>query len=257
MTTLEYDGSFAGLLTAIFEAYERALASVRIAKQGSVQTDIFSQTIAVLTDEAKAKRVWAGLEKKLSPEGLERIFSCYLSELQEAEGWILELVRYVFTNTQNVEEDFGNAAVLWLAQTARKVWREKHRMEAFVRFQKLQDGLFYAAVEPDYNVLPLISRHFKSRYADQDWLIYDLKRRYGIHYEKKAGTVREVQLEWTENLDPKAVSTEILDEREILFQTLWKDYFKHTGIPARQNLKLHLRHVPLRYWKHLTEKRVG
>ena len=49
-------------------------------------------------------------------------------------------------------------------------------MEAFVRFQCTKDQLYYAIIQPDYNVLPLISKHFEKRYADQRWLIYDIRR---------------------------------------------------------------------------------
>ena len=58
-------------------------------------------------------------------------------------------------------------------------------MEAFVRFQLTKDGLYYCIIQPDYNVLPLISNHFEKRYADQRWLIYDSRRKYGIYYDLK------------------------------------------------------------------------
>ena len=32
------------------------------------------------------------------------------------------------------------------------------------------------------------------------------------------------------------------------------EYFKSTNIKSRKNMKLHLQHVPKRYWKYLTEK---
>lgn len=255
MTTLHYDGSFGGLLTAIFEVYERKLREVRVVKSGTATPDVFGHSQEVFTDEGKAKRVWAGLGKKLSPAATERIFSTYLCELPGAENYLLSYARYVFDSKENVEEDYGHAAVLWVTQTARKVWREKHRMEAFVRFQELKDGLFYGLVEPDHNVLPLIAPHFKSRYADQDWLIYDGRRKYGIHYQKCTGAVQEVFFSEEETPTSNHVAAASLNDREELFQHLWRDYFKHTGIPARVNPKLHMKHIPLRYWKHLTEKK--
>ena len=45
-----------------------------------------------------------------------------------------------------------------------------------------------------------------------------------------------------------------LDAQEALYDQLWKDYFKSTNIVERRNIKLHLQHVPKRYWKYLTEK---
>ena len=56
-------------------------------------------------------------------------------------------------------------------------------MEAFVRFKKTTDGLFLSLVRPDFNVLPLIQPHFKRRYQDQRWLIYDEQRKYGLYYD--------------------------------------------------------------------------
>ena len=142
--------------------------------------------------------------------------------------------------------------MLAVAQTARKVEREKHRMEAFIRFQQTADGMYYCGIDPDFNVLPLIMQHFKNRYADQQWIIYDLKRHYGLYYDLHK--VEEI------HMDEAAIKTaykpagHLLSEQESLYATLWKDYFNSTNIKSRKNTKLHVRHVPKRYWKYLTEK---
>ncbi|HCV81945.1 MAG TPA: DNA metabolism protein, partial [Zunongwangia profunda] len=49
---------------------------------------------------------------------------------------------------------------------------------------------------------------------------------------------------------------DVLHENEISFQKLWKSYFESTNIKSRKNTKLHLQHVPKRYWKYLTEKTI-
>lgn len=246
-----YDNTFEGLLTAIFEVYEYKQKDVKIIPKLIYQPDILAQTKEVFTDETKAQRVWKGLQKKLSKEALENFYKCYLSELSEREEIMLNFARRVFSTDENIEQDFGNDAVLKVAQIGRKLFREKHRFEAFVRFQKTADGIFYASVEPDFNVLPLIATHFTRRYADQEWIIYDLKRKYGLWYNKQ--TVQQIEIDFsTQVSDNKAV--EMYDEKEELYQLLWKDYFRSTNIPARKNMKLHLQHVPVRYWKYLTEK---
>jgi probable DNA metabolism protein len=43
-------------------------------------------------------------------------------------------------------------------------------------------------------------------------------------------------------------------EDESAYQYLWKNYFTSVNIVSRKNTKLHLRHIPKRYWKYLTEK---
>ncbi|RYZ23730.1 MAG: DUF4130 domain-containing protein, partial [Chitinophagaceae bacterium] len=44
------------------------------------------------------------------------------------------------------------------------------------------------------------------------------------------------------------------DEAESIYQELWKQYFKSVNIAARKNTKLHIQHMPKRYWKYLPEK---
>ena len=137
---------------------------------------------------------------------------------------------------------------------SQKVHREKHRMEAFIRFKKSADGMFFAIIHPDYNVIPLLANHFKNRYADQPWIIYDKKRKYGIHYD--LNSVREISIQQIDSKTALTKSDEILiDEKENLYQQLWKDYFKSTNITERKNTKLHVQHVPKRYWRYLTEKK--
>ena len=252
MTHLIYDATFEGLLTAIFEAYERKIDHARILKAGTELKDIFADSLTIISDPAKASRVWKGLKSKLSPPTTHNFYSCFLSELPLMEDTMLTFARHVFLSVQNIEKDFGHEATLTIAKTGRMVHREKHRMEAFVRFQRWADDTYFAMVAPDYNVLPLIVTHFKNRYGDQRWIIYDQKRLYGIHYDPATTRVNEIEFNFTENV--MSPSSKLLHPQEELYQVLWKDYFKHVDIASRKNLKLHIRHVPLRYWKHLTEK---
>ncbi|WP_370449257.1 DUF4130 domain-containing protein [Aquimarina sp. AD1] len=41
---------------------------------------------------------------------------------------------------------------------------------------------------------------------------------------------------------------------ELEFQQLWKTYFDNVNIKSRKNSKLHIQHLPKRYWKYLIEK---
>lgn len=255
MTQFIYDGSYTGLFTAVFEVYERKCKDASVIKQQNLEALVFDENMEVYTDRAKAERVLKALRKKVSPECYANIYSCYLSEQKGIENTILQFVQYVFANKQNIEDNYGHAAVLDIAQTARKVGREKHRFEAFIRFENIGNTMFYAPIDPDYNVLPLIVPHFKRRYAGQDWIIYDTKRKYGVHYDQQSEQVNEAVIDFTidrTDLAPTGIS---FDPDEALYQDLWKNYFKSTNIPVRRNMKLHLKHVPKRYWKYLVEKK--
>jgi probable DNA metabolism protein len=70
--------------------------------------------------------------------------------------------QYVFAWSHNVEGDLSNSVVWEVRQAAKMVQRESHRMKAFIWFKLTKDRLYYAIIEPDCNVLPLIANHLKS-----------------------------------------------------------------------------------------------
>ena len=251
MTHLIYDGSFEGLLTAIFEVYEYKLSQANIITRDNFQPAIFDTKQEIFTNDEKADRVWQGLQKKLSANAGRQFFKTFLSEEKDVGNQLLAYAQHAFSQSRSIEGDYGNAAVLYVSQTAKKVDREKHRMEAFVRFQLLKDNIFYASIQPDYNVLPLIQKHFKTRYADQQWIIYDAARKYGLHYDLH--DVHMVEFNFKEGMSALHTA-EALDDRESLYQLLWKQYFTSVNIKERKNTRLHIQHMPRRYWKFLPEK---
>ncbi len=251
--TYVFDGSFYGLLSAVFESYERKHKRVKLLGKEVYEPGFFSENLEVATDTAKAIRVWNGLKQKISPTHQKHFYSAFLSEQGAIFQHLFDYAHYIFDHPKGYDNNYGHEAVLAIAQMSQKVHREKHRMEAFIRFKKGNNGLFFALINPDYNVIPLITRHFKNRYADQAWIIYDEKRKYGIHYDLQ--NVHEVQIDFRQAQAIVPAADDIsLDEKEELYTLLWKDYFKSTNIEARRNMKLHIQHVPKRYWRYLTEK---
>jgi probable DNA metabolism protein len=248
-----YDGSFEGLLTVIFEAYERRIWPRSIQEIAHRQDEFFADTLLVATDRAKANRVWRGLGKKLSEGARTGLYHAFLSERPGIELLVAEYARLAFSLEENVEEYFTENCVLEINQIRQRVWREKHRMEAFVRFRKTADGTYFSLIDPDFNVLPLITRHFEDRYADQPWVIYDSRRRYGIYYDLE--TTHEITFAGSMiSGRSNRLPAEILDSQEKQYEELWQVFFDSVNIPERKNIKLHLRHLPKRYWKYLNEK---
>lgn len=252
MTQIIYDGTYEGWLTAVFEIYEFKFQDIVFAKKEASTTLLFSTSHVVITNVEKANRVLTGLKQRLSAEGYEGIYKAFLSDLNQIEEIMFRFVQYVFSSSKNVEEDFGNSVVLDLKKATRLTRKEAHRMEAFVRFKLTKDQLYYAIIEPDCDVLPLIENHFKKRYADQRWLIYDAKRKYGIYYDLE--NVAFVELQFNSKSNSAKNLTEICDEQEEFFQSLWRKYFSSVNIESRKNMKLHVQHMPKRYWKHMIEK---
>lgn len=249
---LIYDATFDGFLSAVFYVFEHKLDIVTIENEFVVQNGLFSEDIIILTEVDKANRVWTGLKSKLSPKGSYQLYYAFLSEQSGVENVLLDYMRYAFSKSLKVDKDYSHPSVLKIAQIAKMVGREKHRMEAFVRFRRTKDDIYFASIEPDFNVLPLISKHFRKRYADQKWMIYDIKRHYGLCYDLE--TVELIHMDFPKLFDFTKTDSKFFAAQEFEFQRLWKDYFKSTNIESRINMKLHIRHVPKRYWKYLSEK---
>ncbi|MDH6342170.1 putative DNA metabolism protein [Parabacteroides sp. PFB2-12] len=249
-----YDNSLEGLLTAVFDAYSRKTFPDILQGEEEALPLFYDELYRVITDTAKADRVWKALEKKLSKVALSEITVSWLSELPEVGPLIFRYIRKNIDAPQSVEMNFGDPDVLALSKIWKKVGQEKSRLVQFLRFQKAADGTYFAAMEPLYNVLPLAIPFLKDRYADQRWLVYDLKREYGYYYDLQE--VIEVRFEKKEeHLLSGFLSEEMMDKDEKLFQQMWKQYHTSIAIQERKNPKLQRSFMPVRFWKYLTEKR--
>lgn len=254
MKTLIYDGSFNGFLTTVYKAFDEKIEVADIQKNAVAQRGLFSDTETVFTQMDKAKRVWSGIQKK-GNASIKNIYFAFLSESKGIEFLLYRYILKLFSRTEMLHLNFTDNTVLKISQLAKSVGREKHRMEAFVRFQLTKDEIYFANIEPDFDVLPLISKHFRSRYADQQWIIYDVKRKYGIYYNLES--VEIISLDLKDIYTNSVRKSDVFSGEEYNYQDLWNNYFKSTNIKSRINMKLHTQHVPKRYWKYLSEKKAG
>ena len=255
MNLFIYDKTFEGLLTAVFDAYFRKTFPDALLSEEEPLPLFYDEVLTVVTDEEKAGRVWRGLQKKLSASALSCITQSWLSELPEVGMILFRYICKAIDAPTSIEVNFGDPDVLELAKIWKRVDWERLRLLQFVRFQKAADGTFFAAYEPQYNALPLVIEHFKDRFADQKWLIYDMKRRYGYYYDLQE--VVEVTFDGEQpesHLITGMLNESLMDKDEKLFQQLWKTYFHSIAIKERMNPRKHKQDMPVRYWKYLTEK---
>lgn len=250
--TFLYDGTFNGLLSVIFESYRIRVKPVRIMPEAEWRGSLFEAPLIVTTRADWAKRVSTGINKKTGGKGAKMLYRCLLSERENVEMLIYDFVRKGMQSKANWLENYRDETVLQLQKIDKKMGREIHRMHAFVRFQQTRDDIYYAVIEPDFDVLPLIIDHFEKRYPAQTWLIYDSRRHYGMYYDQQQ--TEAVTFAEQDHLQLRQISAAILEEGETTYQDAWKTYFTSTNIPERKNMKLHLQHVPRRYWKYLVEK---
>ena len=260
MTVYVFDGTMDGLLTAVFDTFALHEQPEMLLTVGDALPLFCDHVYHVTADEEKARRVWVGLEKRLSREALKLISVSWLSELKELNTPLFLYICKVFrqpVGAPSIERDFADSDVLAVTNIARKVLHEQLRMKQFIRFQKAKDGTYLGVVSPDHNVLPIVIDHFQDRFNDQPWLIYDAKRHNGYYYDGHAAPIRitfadEASVPF--DLSDGRLDADILSSDDQLLQDLWRTYFKAICIKERMNPRKQLHDMPRRYWKYMTEK---
>lgn len=239
-----YDGTFDGMLTAIYEAYYRRERPDKITLEDNPQENFIVHKVCIHTDSEKAQKVYNSIQTKISSQALKNVFYAFLSEINDSETAIYQYLKLGWTIGKDVDMNLSNDAVLKVHNLYQKVARERHAMLGLIRFNRLENDIYYSQIEPQYNIVGLAAPHFASRLSDENWVIHDLKRGIAVMYNKKEWIIKDIDI--IEELK--------FEKDEEMYQQLWKIYFKTIAIKNRINPRLQKRNMPVRYWKHLTEK---
>lgn len=248
MKKLIFDGSFDGFLTTIFVIYENKWrAGIDIVSQADYMPSFFDDEVFVTTDTSKSDRVWTKI-KTLFGDDSRLILWAFLSEMPHIYSDLYQIIcQKIDKPTVNIINHYTQSSVFELHRAVKMVGRERHRMQAFVRFEHTIQDVYVASIYPDFNVLPLIVKFFAKRFADQSWLIFDIKRGFGVHYDKVTKRLSDV-------VQIDDFNKTYHSKHESHYQKLWQTYFKSVTIAERKNIKHHIQQMPKRYWRYLTEK---
>ena len=124
MTVYVFDGTMDGLLTAVFDAFALKEQPEQLLAEGDALPLFCDHTYHVTSDEEKARRVWTGLEKKLTREALRLISVSWLSELRELNTPLFQYICKVFRQG-DISRNFADPDVLTVTNIARRVLHEQ------------------------------------------------------------------------------------------------------------------------------------
>lgn len=241
-----YDGSYQGLLTALYQSFKQKEVPVKIVADFDFKNDLFYQQEEIPTDQKKADFFSQQIKEHISSQVLNNIFHAYLSEADKMELYIF---RYLFTGFkvgEKVDQFLTKDYVRQVQSLAHKVRHENHRLKGLIRLQEAAGGKYYAAVEPDYKTLILLAPHFKSRFSTMDWIIHDKKREKAVIFSASDQNWLLIDLE--KEFEPK------ISAKEEQVQNLWRAFFSAVSIKNRKNRKVQQQFMPKKYWKHLIER---
>ena len=114
MNIFVFDNTFEGLLTSVFEAYSRRVFPDALFPEGEPLPLFHDEVFTVITEEEKAKRVWRGLQKKLSSGALSCLAQCWLAEEQETPMLLFRYIRKAIDAPRSIETNFADPDVLIL-----------------------------------------------------------------------------------------------------------------------------------------------
>lgn len=249
-----YDGSFQGFLCVVFQAFQSQRWPISINAKHLQSPTLFTEDHYIETTDNQAERVWQGLIRKTSARNAQLMHVSFLSELPGTEMLLWRYLHKIFTKSEpNYYQNMLDEDVYQVWQTARKVHKEAHLFLGFVRFQQATDDLLFAPIEPDHNILHLLAPHFKKRFAQQSWVIYDMRRRYGIYHDQQS--LAEVHIDNPEfSLQTGQIKAQGKALDEDYYQGMWQTYYDAVNISARANPRQMKQMMPRRYWRYLPEK---
>lgn len=238
-----YDGSFEGLLCAVFECYANHDLPYAIEETEYGQQSLFADYLRVETDISKARRV---LKKILEVSGrlpLHEIYLCYLSVIPSKGMHIFNYIRACLKFGESVDKRLTIDCINAVITAAKAVHSEAHMYKQFIRFSELENGVYYSRIEPKNNILPVIAPHFSHRYSSMPFIIHDITYCQCLIYNGTGCVIYEAE----------SMPDIQLSQNESEYRQLWKDFYNTVSIDERQNEKCRMTHMPKHYWRHMTE----
>ena len=235
-----YDGSFDGLLSCVFESYEKQEIPIDIVMPTSEPQLFAGRTVA--TDLQKAGRVLNSIPQKIGTSALAFVKHAFLTCLKRKELYILLFLRLGYRHGPRVMNMLTDEVVNTLFKAVNHLTRESHLLKGFLRFSVFNNVLV-GEIEPKNIVLPLLTQHFCERYPEERFLILDKTHGMGLLYKPyQAKVVPIASLELPE-----------ADEEEQAFRELWQLFYDTIAIKERYNPTCRMSHMPKRYWNNMTE----
>ena len=178
---LVYDGTFNGFLSAVFQAFEDNAQVAAIQRKETCQKDFFSKTLFVDTDVQKAKKVWYTLRAR-AYEPLKNMYFAFLSETPGIEQQLYTNILRLLNGNNGKGASSITASPSIIDELAVQVSREKRKWESELNLNFPKGKPHIVHIKPEFNILPLISKYFRTAYPSGNWVIYDQVRNYGLFF---------------------------------------------------------------------------
>lgn len=238
-----YDGSWDGLLSAVFTAYARKQRPEAVLPEQDAQLKFGQESVRIDSDPVLAQRVEKGIIRKLGSPFLQSMGVAFLSQDVDKGTIIYNYIRAGLEMGRAIYNALAHKDVLEMDRICLHIYRESHLLKGFVRFSLMENGVYFGRITPKNSVVPLLMPHFADRFSDQPFLLFD-----AVHHLAGVYDTRDWRLVETQLLDLPELA-----EEELTYRKLWKQFYHSVTIQERVNPTCQRNHMPKRYWGNMTE----
>lgn len=241
MNSYLYDNNFSSLLCLCYTLIKSKITPDNIISEDEYIENLFDEPVFFKLDN---KKIMKEIRNRINLNILNVLYYAYLSNTQSKELVIYDFIKNTLIYGNSIFGRRNIDSVNEVIKMSHRVGGEAHRMKGFTRFKKMKH-FYYSEIEPTNNVIWIIARHFKERLSNEYWIIKDIKREiYAVYNKKKIIFLKKDEVVKL-NLD--------FSKEEMLFEDLWKTFFKTVAIKERENKKCQMNHMPKKYWSNMLE----
>ena len=248
------EDSLEGIFTAVYDAYALWEGHDHLHVQVG-ETDnyrLFATYLHSQPDFGKTEKVVRTLQSRLGEHVYGSICRAAASDGADKGDAVYHTVVDGITDGhgERTMENLRNPYVARTFALARRTDNEVNHELEFIRFQELKQGILYARIGPENNVMPFVMPHFADRLAPEDFMIHDENRGlFGVHPARGEWyLVSGVEQEAEEMQEVVQYS-----DKEQQYQELFSLFHKTIAIKERGNKRLQQQMLPLRFREYMTE----
>lgn len=250
-TILICEDSIEGILTGVYKAYElhKDHETIHLQTADIENYRLFANYYEVTTDEEKSRKVLRTIYHRFGEEAYTQLCQAMVSyDTQKADAVYHAITVGIAGHYHGRFMDhLSNRYIHKVFCLSRNTGIELHHLLGFLRFQELQNGVLLARYSPKNDITTMMMQHFANRLPNEDFAIYDEKRKYyAVHPKGKQWYLVREEL-------PFSKEKEVYTQQESEYQILYKHFCKKIAITERKNWELQKNMLPLRFRQYMVE----
>lgn len=252
MVVLICKDNMEGVYSGVYQAYEMHCdpADTRLMLAGEYEPEFFMEYHDVMPDSVKAAKVRRTLSREFGEENSRKLSFALLSNQPDKADAVYHTIVSGLKNRLgfHILENLADPFVMRVMELWRSMGNEFVHMRGFLRFRELENGVLYARMQPEHNVMQPLMEHFCDRLPGENFMIHDIGR--------KSMAVHPAFGSWYYVRIPENKEWDIImqySEDEFIYSAGFREFCKSIAIQERRNISLQRQMLPLRFRPEMTE----